>query len=456
MHHTHNLLARCEQFWSRTVLHARRGETPIPWPAVRLLRTLSLAARGFSVRQGSMHASALTFYSLLSLVPLAAMAFGVAKGFGLEQVLERELMTHFAAQEEVVSKVIAFARNMLENTRGGLIAGVGVVVLFWSVIKVLGKIEDNFNLVWGVSARPLPRKMTDYLAIMIVAPLILVMSGSATVFIASQVRAISSQVGMGDMLDPAVSLGLAMAPYALLWVLFCLVYLIMPNTRVPLPGAVMAGFLAGSAYQALQATYIEFQINVTSYNAIYGSFAALPLFLVWLRLSWMIVLFGAETAHAFPLSESAGDDLDNPARSVGQTRLLALAVSQEVVRRFYLDAPPLAASDLARCLDLPRTATRDIAAMLVDADVLCRVESGTGEPLLLPARDSSRIALLDVIDAVDGADGNPDFPYHHPRLAALKSRLDAVRSEMGASARILLRDMEFPEGCPAAERNGRP
>lgn len=445
MHDTDNLLARCEQFWSRTVLHARRGETPIPWPAVRLLRTLSLAARGFSIRQGSMHASALTFYSLLSLVPLAAMAFGVAKGFGLEEVLERELMAQFAAQEEVVSKVIAFARNMLENTRGGLIAGVGVIVLFWSVIKVLGKIEDNFNLVWGVAARPLLRKMSDYLAVMIIAPLILIMSGSATVFIASQVRAISSQVGMGDMLDPAVSLGLAMAPYVLLWVLFCLVYLIMPNTRVPVSGAVLAGFLAGSAYQALQATYIEFQINVTSYNAIYGSFAALPLFLVWLRLSWMIVIFGAETAHAFPLSESTADDLENPARSVGQTRLLALALSHEVVRRFYRDEPPLAEGDLAGRLELPHAATRDIAAMLVRAGVLRRAEGGNGEPPLLPARDSARISLLAVIDAVDNADGNPHFPLRHPRLAALKSRLDAVRSEMGASADILLRDMDLSD-----------
>ena len=456
MHDTDNLLARCGQFWSRTILHARRDQTPIPWPAVRLLRTLALAARGFSVRQGSMHASALTFYSLLSLVPLAAMAFGVAKGFGLEEVLERELMTHFAAQEEVVSKVIAFARNMLENTRGGLIAGVGVIVLFWSVIKVLGKIEDNFNLVWGVASRPLLRKMSDYLAIMIIAPMILVMSGSATVFIASQVRAISTQVGMGDMLDPAVSLGLAMAPYVLMWALFCLVYLIMPNTRVCIPGAVLAGFLAGSAYQALQATYIEFQINVTSYNAIYGSFAALPLFLVWLRLSWMIVLFGAETAHALPLSESAVEDLDSPARSARQTRLLALALSHGVFRRFYLDEPPLAEDELAKRLELPRAATRDIAAMLVRAGILRRAESGAGEPLLLPARDSARISLLDVMDAVDGADGNPHFPHDHPLLAALKSRLDAVWSELGASAHLLLRDLELPGGDSATERKDLP
>lgn len=170
-----------------------------------------------------------------------------------------------------------------------------------AVIKVLEKIEDNFNLVWGVASRPLPRKMTDYLAIMIIAPLILIMSGSATVFIAAQVRAISSQVGMGDMLDPAVFPGTGHGPVRPAVGSLRLVYMIMPNTRVPVPGAVLAGFLAGSAYQALQATYIEFQINVTSYNAIYGSFAALPLFLVWLRLSWMIVLFGPRPPTPSPL-----------------------------------------------------------------------------------------------------------------------------------------------------------
>ena len=221
-------------------------------------------------------------------------------------------------------------------------------------------------------------------------------------------------------------------------------------------GGIVAGFLAGSAYQALQATYIEFQINVTSYNAIYGSFAALPLFLVWLRLSWMIVLFGAETAHAFPLSGSPAGDLQGLAGSMGQTRVLALALSHEVVRRFYLDQPPLADGGLAQCLGLPRTATQDAAAMLVRAGILRRVESGTGEPLLLPARDSSRISLLDVVDAVDGADGNPHFPHEHPRLVALQSRLEAMRSELGASAHILLRDMELPESGAAAERKDQP
>lgn len=204
------------------------------------------------------------------------MAFGVAKGFGFEQLLEKELLKHFAAQQEVILQIIEFARNMLDNTKGGLIAGIGVAVLFWSVIKVLGKIEDNFNQIWSVSSRSLVRKFTDYLSMMIIGPVLLIMSGSVTVFIASQVSAISSQVGLEDVATPAISLGLSLAPYVLLWLLFTVIYMIMPNTRVHFGSAFLAAVLAGSAYQFLQIGYVKFQIYVTSYNAIYGSFAALP------------------------------------------------------------------------------------------------------------------------------------------------------------------------------------
>lgn len=450
-----NIAARATNFLSSALWNVRREDSRAPWIAVRLARTAVIAARGFDSRQGPLHASALTFYSLLSLVPLAAMAFGVAKGFGFEQMLERELLRHFAAQQEVVTQVIEFARNMLENTRGGLIAGVGVVVLFWSVVKVLGRIEENFNHIWGVSSRPLVRKLSDYLTVMIIAPVLLIMSGSATVFIASQVTALSTQVGLEDVVDPAVSLGLALAPYALLWALFTLLYMIMPNTRVRLGSAVLGAVLAGTAYQLLQVGYVKFQIGVSSHNAIYGSFAALPLFLVWLQLSWIIVLFGAEIVHAFPNSDAPEPEAACPRRSIAQTRLLALAVCHETVGRFHRDEAPLDEEELAAGLDISPGEAREMVDLLEQAGILGRIlQDGRDAPVVQPARDSSNITVREVLDAVDNAHERALFPHGNPKLAALSSCMAGLRrGASDAGGDLLVRDIRI-EACSTSDNDG--
>ena len=448
MEESGTLMDRLVQFLTQPHRHARSEDSAISWFLVRLGRTIALAVLNFNRRQGSSHASALTFYTLLSLVPLAAMAFGVAKGFGFEQLLEKELLTHFAAQQEVIQQVIEFARNMLDNTKGGLIAGIGVVVLFWSVIKVLGKIEDNFNQIWSVSSRSIVRKFTDYLSIMIIAPVLLIMSGSVTVFIVSKVSALSSQVGLEEVATPAISLGLGLAPYVLLWLLFCVVYLIMPNTRVHLGSAFLAAILAGSAYQFLQVGYVKFQIYVTTYNAIYGSFAALPLFLIWLQLSWSIVLFGAEIAHAFPQSKVADPKSGLHPRSASQTRLLALGICHAVVQRFHRDEPAMTEEEIAQRLAISPRETREMVDMLIRARLLSRVQvEDQGTALLLPARDSAHISVQNVVAAIDSIDENPRFTEQHPNLAKLSACLDAFQSRKDPDlAETLLRDID-PAKC---------
>jgi len=429
--------------------HTRREDSAIPWFLVRLGRTLVAAAWGFARRGGDSHASALTFYTLLSLVPVAAMAFGVAKGFGFEQLLEKELLKQFAAQQDVIRQVIEFARNMLDNTRGGLIAGIGVVVLFWSVIKVLGRIESNFNQIWGVSSRSLVRKFTDYLSITIIAPVLLIMSGSVTVFIASQVSALSSQIGLQNVATPAISLGLSLAPYVLLWLLFSVIYVIMPNTRVHFGSAFLAAILAGTAYQLLQVGYVKFQIYVTSYNAIYGSFAALPLFLIWLQISWIIVLFGAEIAHAFPQSNAVEARAGLHSRSTAQSRLMALGICHAVVRRFHLGEPALTESDIALELDISPREAREVIELLIRAGLLHRVLGENGEAeLLQPARDSSAITVHDTVADLDNIDENPFFLDQHPALASLATCLEPLLNpRKHQTAATLLRDIE-PGTCP--------
>jgi membrane protein len=254
-------------------------------------------------------------------------------------------------------------------------------------------------------------------------------------------------VGLEKVATPAISLGLALAPYVLIWLLFTLIYLIMPNTRVPLGEAALAAVLAGSAYQLLQIGYVRFQLFVTGYNAIYGSFAALPLFLIWLQLSWVIVLFGAEIAHAFPDSDVFEPEGSPSPVSAAQARLLALAICHAIVRRFHRDEPALREADLAREFDISRRQARTMTDLLVRARLVCRVHSDGPSLVLQPSRDSANVTVRDVIAALDNLDASDVFPRRHPKLAALTLCLRRLHIEMGASpSNALLRDID-PAHC---------
>lgn len=439
-----NLYHRLVVFSTQTIWHIRREDRPAAlWLLIRLVRTAMLAAQGFNRHHGSLRASGLTFYSLLSLVPVVAMAFGIAKGFGFERRLRKELLENFSAQQEVVQQVIAFAQNMLDNTKGGVIAGIGIVVLFWTVIKVLGNIENSFNHIWGVRSRSFSRKLSDYLTMMLIGPVLVILASSVTVFITHQVSAISGRFELLQMVGPIIFVGLKFLPYALIWVLFTLIYIIMPNTRVRFDGALVAGIVAGSAYQAVQAAYIHFQINVARYNAIYGSFAALPLFLLWLQISWLIVLIGAEISYAYQHSDYVDETVGGRKISISQTRFLALTICRLVARRFQQGQPAQTTIKIAQELALSPALVDNLSDLLVKGKILVRVESDSNHAKALqPARDIGTLTVNNVVTALEdvGQDGRPAI--HPPDAKSLSETLEAFRTELDrSSANRLLVDL---------------
>jgi membrane protein len=437
-------LNRLVTFFTTTLWQAeRRDHSALKWLPIRLVRTLVLSVRGFARHQGALRASALTFFTLLSIVPVAAMAFGIAKGFGFEKRLQQELLEQFAAQQEVVQRIIGFAQNMLENTKGGMIAGIGVVVLIWSVIKVLSNIENSFNHIWSVRSRPFIRKLSDYVTITLICPVLVIMSGSVTVFITHQVTAMSGRFGMTEVAGTAITVGLKLLPYALIWILFTLVYIIMPNTRVRFDGALLAGFIAGSVYQIVQGAYIYFQFLVSKYNAIYGSFAALPMFLLWLQISWIIVLVGAEISHAYQNADHMDGSDGGKKMSMSRTRLLALAICRHVVHLFQKGLPAQTTDQIAESLALAPALVDRLSDLLVQGNILVRIEDpSNGDQALQPARDIGSLSFNDVVAALDdvGQDNGP-LPLL-PEMEALSAALTEFRSVSEcADANRLIKDV---------------
>lgn len=411
---------------------------------IKQLRVILLALRGFNEDKCQLRASALTYYSLLSIVPIFAMAFGIAKGFGFEKLLQVQVLDKLPGQEEVLKQIIDFAYTLLENTKGGVVAGIGVAVLFWTVIKVLGNIERSFNDIWGIKeARKIGRRLSDYLSVLLICPVLIIVSSSATVFIATQIKFITEKISILGVVSPAIFLLLKLLPYTIIWVLFSFVYAFMPNTKVNLKSAIVAGIVAGSLYEIVQWSYITFQIGAAKYNAIYGSFAALPLFLVWLQISWLIVLFGSEIAFAHQNVEMYEFEPDCLHASYAFKRLLSLRIAHLIVKNFSEGNKPFTITQIAHTLEIPIRLLRELLYELAQGGILSEIKAERDEEKVFqPARDIHTLTIKSVIDALEKK-GIDNIPIAQSKdLKALSENLNKVADIFAeSSANKLLKEI---------------
>jgi len=391
---------------------------------LNLLRVLILSIRSFDEDKCALHASALTFYTMISIVPVAAMAFGIAKGFGFEKMLVEQLRDKLAGHEDILANVIQFSHSLLQNTQGGVIAGIGLILLFWSVLQVLGQIENSFNDIWGIKQqRTIGRKFGDYLSLMLICPVLIILSGSVTVFITTQVTLITEKVAILGNLSFLVFLLLKLLPYTLLWGVFTFLYIFMPNTKVRFSSGLLAGVITGTIYQVLQWLYIRFQIGIASYNAIYGSFAALPLFMAWLQLSWRVVLYGAEISFAHQNVDTYEFEPDAHQASRRIKTLLSLQITHHLIRNFIRREKPLMDRDISNQLEIPIRLVNEILFDLVK----CRIVSVTdteGERGYQPALDINALSIQYVIDAMEQQGANTMPFAHTPEFETLSVLLE--------------------------------
>jgi len=381
---------------------------------IRLLRILILTIRGIIEDRWHLRASALTYYSLLSIVPVVAMVFGIAKGFGFEKALEKLLYEHLEGQEQIITKVVDFAHVLLQNVKGGLVAGIGLLILFYTVIKILSQIESAFNDIWGLKRpRSLGRKITDYLSLMLISPFLFFVSSTITVVINSGAKLIVEKISLLAALSPIIFFGVKLLPYGVIWVLFSFIYIFIPNTKVHFKSGVLAGIIAGTLYVIFQWVYINFQIGVAKYNAIYGSFAALPLFIIWLQLSWVIVLFGAELAFAHQNVDTYEFEPDCVNISGRHKKLLSLRIVNLLVKQFLKGEKGWNAAQISHKLEIPIRLVQQIIYDLISAGILSEVNLYEGSEIgYQPARDPDTMTIKYVLDALDqqGSDNIPVAP----------------------------------------------
>ena len=367
---------------------------------LKQLRIFSLAVKGFNEDNCLLKATALTYYTLFSIVPIIALAFAIAKGFGYQEVLQQQLLANFSEQKDVMTQAFIYADKMLNNTKGGLIAGVGIILLLYSVMKLLGSIENSFNEIWEIKKdRTWIRKITDYLSIMLIAPIFIILSGALTVSVKTGMDTAFSHM---SVLSPIEFIMLKSFAFILIWGMFTFLYLVLPNTKVNFKAAAMGGFIAGLLFELLEWAYISSQIGVGSYNKIYGSFAALPLFLIWVQYSWFVVLFGAELAFANQNVDHYELESDINNISDRYKRVIALMIANSVVKNFNEGLPAQTAMQIAHKLDLPIRLARVIINEFVETNVFNEVRMPTDKEIgYQPGISDSKLTVKFIIDKLD-------------------------------------------------------
>jgi membrane protein len=364
-----------------------------------------------------LRASALTYSTMLSIVPLLAFMFSILKGMGVQRRLEPVILERVAVgSQETVLQLMHY----IDKVNVGSLGAVGLVLLILSIVLVLDNIENSFNDIWGITVqRSYFRKFSDYLALMMITPVFLLLALSVTATLKSMtiVAWLKFQPGLG----PVVVLLLRLVPFAAVWFVLIFLFKFLPNTKVRLAPAIFAGIITGTVWQLTQWFYITFQVGVARYNAIYGTFAQLPLMLVWIYISWVIVLFGAELTFALQNVQAFRRE-----RKCGELSFLARlemawGLLREIYLRFTEGGAPWTAEALSRQQHVPVRHTVSMLDELSKLGYLVRV-SRENDPAFVPAMDFRRVSVIEVLEKLehltDARGSHPEEGRVHPtRLA---------------------------------------
>jgi membrane protein len=431
---------RVKRFLNRDVWMAELGGLPALRAACyKVLRVLFLAARGFVEDRCLFRASALAYITVLSLVPMLAFSFSVAKGLGaydrlmkdtIQPFLDRTIGTGGAGASELRGAVDQLL-DFVSATNVGSLGFFGLVFLAYTVIKLLSSIERSFNDIWGVcKARSLVRKVSDYLSMVTVVPILLATATAATTALTSTAFTAFLDRSLG--LGPVREFAFKLVPLASMWVGFGFVYIFMPNTRTRLLSAAIGGVMGGTLWYVAQILHVRFQVGMANYNAIYSGFAAIPIFLLWIYVSWVAVLFGAEFAFAHQNEPAYRQIARSRYHDQSFKRVLGVRAVVRVARAFLAGRRPYGSEELAAELGVPERSLLEVLARMQKQNIVVALEEGFDSGVL-PARDLETIRLKDVLDALEERSATVDFAPLGPIDRELDSLLGRYEEDQRSS-----------------------
>lgn len=411
--------------------------------STRLLKVANLSARSFLDRGLQAKSMSLTYSTVLAIVPAFALLFAIGRGFGFQKLLEDQLLASFPAQKQGITFALKFVDSYLEEASQGVFVGIGIIFLLWTLISLLSYIESAFNNIWDVKHdRSIYQKVTDYIAICLMVPVLMICSSGVSIFMSATFQD-NTQF---SFLTPVVNTALEASPIVLTWLAFTLSFLLIPNTKVSFKYAAIAGALCAVLFQILQLLFLNGQIYVSKYNAIYGSFAFLPLLLIWLQFSWLILLFGCVLTYSLQ-NVFAFNFLDNPTKmSENYFRKVSIVITAAIADRFKKGKSPLTCPQLSFYYDIPIRTVTKVCDNLHNAGIINFVILANDKYGVTPASEIGDLSvgrLLSRLDSVGDTDFMPRFEtvYKDPLTMIdrwLKESYDSLSDK-------LISEIDLPE-----------
>ncbi len=400
---------------------------------VNLIKTLNLSVQSFLSRDVQSQAMAMAFRTLLAMVPALALFFAIGRGFGLQNVLRNELYRLLPAQQTAIDYSLEYVDKYLSQSSEGLFVGVGIVVLLWTLISLMNGVETAFNRIWGVkSGRNLGRKLSEYTALMLLLPVVLMVAGGLSLAVSDSLRTLMGY----SFLSPIISAVMEVSSWIMTWLFFALVYFLIPNTKVKFANAFAAGVFAGTAFLLLQWLFVSGQMYVSRYNAIYGSVAFLPLLLIWLQFTFTITLAGAVVCYSSQniFMFNFSDAIQH--MSTSYRNRLSLAITAVVYQRFSSNQGPTELRMLVERYGIPYRLATIVADRLIAAGLFILVDTQNShqerafQPALNP-NDLTVAQVLKRLNALGAADFIADFDKHFQGVVHC---CDAIDQQIAAQA----------------------
>jgi membrane protein len=397
------VIERLRTFFTERIWNVRAADlSPGQALLVRASRVAYATVGGFISNRLTVRAAALTYYSLLSVVPFLAFAFAVLKGFGAYAIFVegtvRPYLQHTFGENPALLGSIDRILRFVDRTNVSTLGAVGLLVLVYTSIALLASVEDTLNVIWGArTKRSFLRQVTDYVTLLVTTPLLV--AAAATAATAAESSQLVRFLREALWLGPVIDFLLRFSSLAVVGVAFFAVYTILPNVRTrPLSTAVGAA-VAAVLWQVVLIVYVRLQVGVSGYNAIYSVLSAIPIFLVWTYASWIVVLVGAQVAASHQNERMVRQRFRAQRVDQATKETLAIAVAAHVARAF-LDAGPWRGEEaLAERLEISPLTLKEILDALVRASVLVRAPLAR-EVRYVPARELDAIRVSDVRDSL--------------------------------------------------------
>ena len=406
-----------------------------------IIKTIYLCVTRFTKDRLANKAAALTYSTLIAIIPILALVFAIARGFGFDNIIEQQLQEGLGGMGEASTVILETVNTYLAQTKNGVFIGVGLILLFYSVLNLINSMEITFNRIWQVKkARSMYRRITDYCSMLLLIPVLLVLSGGLSIFTATVLKHIDDYT----LLAPVGKFFIRLIPFVLTWCMFTALYIFMPNTKVKFKHALVSGVLAGTAYQFFQFLYINGQLWVSRYNAIYGSFAALPLLLLWLQISWTICLFGAQLTYAGQNIRNFSFDADTRNISRRYHDFVTVLIMSLIAKRFAAGVPPYTAEELSEEGEIPIRLTRRILDELEEVGLVHEVSTDEKSESLSyqPSIDINQLNAATLFDRLD-THGSEDFKIdkEHVYSSQWQMLMNAKADYYRNAGQVLLKDL---------------